>query len=217
MTREDYQPWSESPERLERTPDEMRKVCGRTIAFILALGKNADGGIPDIVCALTQAKQARVAAAIVLAAPALADVAIEATRNAGRKGNTLVQALEYDPEAAIPLTREAGDFELMGLPYGLLATVHAVAEGLHDDYNAVLVMDAAHDRITADHVYELCFDAREHPDAEVIASLTKLIRCTPCWISRSFLDRLDSRDPALIDVYAAHQTPEICMRDRRLD
>ncbi len=142
MAREDHQPWPESPERPERTPDEMRKVCGRTIAFILALDKNVDGSNPDIDWALTQAKRARVAAAIVLAAPALVDVAIDATRSAGRKGNTLVQALEYDPSAAIPLTREAGDFELFGLPYGLLMTARAVSEGLHDDYDAVLIMDA---------------------------------------------------------------------------
>ena len=213
MAREDHQPWPESPERPERTPDEMRKVCGRTIAFILALDKNVDGSNPDIDWALTQAKRARVAAAIVLAAPALVDVAIDATRSAGRKGNTLVQALEYDPSAAIPLTREAGDFELFGLPYGLLMTARAVSEGLHDDYDAVLIMDAAQDRIASDHLYELCLDAREHPEAEVVESWIQWLRRMPCLIKRAFLDRLAARDPLLTKAGKTHQVPFVQARD----
>ena len=32
MARDDHQPWPEEPERPERTPDDMRKMCGRTVA-----------------------------------------------------------------------------------------------------------------------------------------------------------------------------------------
>ena len=213
MAREDHQPTMLAPERPERTPDEMRKVCGRTIAFILALQKNADGSDPDIANAIAQVKRARMAAAIVLAAPALSAAAIEATRNAGKKGTTLVQAMEYDPAAAIPLTREAGDFELFDLPYGLLLTAHFVAEGLHDDYDAVMIMDAAQSRITADRLYELCLDAHEHPEAEVVESWIQWLRRTPCLITRAFLGRLADRDPALTGVGEARQVPFIRVLD----
>ena len=213
MSREDHQPTACPPMRPDRTPDEMRAVCGRTIAFILALDKNADGSDPDIAGVIAQAKRARVAAAIVLAAPALADAAIEATRNAGKKGTTLVQAMEYDPAAAIPLTREAGDFELFDLSYGLLLTARFVAEGLHDDYDGVMVMDAAQGRIMADHLYELCLDAREHPEAEVAVSWIQWLRRTPCLITRAFLDRLADRDPALVGAGDARQVPLIAVRD----
>ncbi|MBQ9043517.1 MAG: hypothetical protein IJ111_11985, partial [Eggerthellaceae bacterium] len=164
MPRKDHQPAEVVPERPKRSAEEKQEVCGRTIAFVLAFGKNADGSDPDVLAAIEAAKHARAAAAIVLATSEVANVAMEAARNVGRKGNTLVQAMEYDPAAAIPMTREAGNFELIGLPYGLLVTLRAVADSLLDDYDAVLVMDAAQDRITSDHLYELCADAREHPE-----------------------------------------------------
>lgn len=213
MAREDHQPNAQMPERPERTPDEMRKACSRTIAFILALGKAADGSDPDIANAIAQAKRAHMAAAIVLAVPELSEAAIEATRNAGKKGTTLVQAMEYDPAAAIPLTREAGDFELFDLPYGLLLTARFVAEGLHDDYDAVMIMDAAQGRITADHLYELCLDLREHPEAEVVESWIQWLRRMPCLVTRAFLNRLADRDPALTGTGEARQVPFIRVRD----
>ncbi|MBQ9042761.1 MAG: aminotransferase class V-fold PLP-dependent enzyme, partial [Eggerthellaceae bacterium] len=92
---------------------------------------------------------------------------------------------------------------------GLLVTLRAVADSLLDDYDAVLVMDAAQDRITSDHLYELCADAREHPEAEVVVSWIQWLRRTPCWVSRAFLDRLEAHDPAL----TGDQVPFIRLRD----
>lgn len=212
MAREDHQPVEGPVVRSECSREEMRAACGRTIAFVLALEKGADGSDPDVVTAITSVKRTGMAAAIVLTVSALAEAAIDATRNAGKKGNTFVQALEYDPAAAIPLTREAGDFELFNLPYGLLVTAHAVATGLLDDCDGVLFMDAAQSPITADQVYELCCDAREHPDAEVVVSRIQQQHCMPCWISRAFLDRLVDRDPALINAGEMRQEP--CIRTR---
>lgn len=213
MAQEDHQPIEGSPERPERTPDEMRAQCGRAVAFILALGEPVDASSPAVSAAIAAARKARVAAAIVLAESRWADVAKEAVRTAGKKGATFVQALEYDPAAAVPMTRQAGGFELIGLPYGLLVTIRAVAEGLHDDYEAALVVDAAQSRITADHLYELCCDAREHPEPEVVASWVQQLRCTPCWISRGFLDRLAEQDPSLIAVDGGHKAARIALRD----
>lgn len=209
MAREDHQPVEVVPERPRRSTEEKQAVCGRTIAFVLALGKTADGGDPDVAGAIEAAKHAWTAAAIVLATPEVASVAMEATRSAGRKGNTLVQAMEYDPAAAIPLTREAGDFELFDLPYGLLVTLKAVADSLLDEYEAVLVMDAAQDKVASDHLYELCLDAREHPEAEVVVSWVQWLRRMPCWVSRAFLDKLEAHDPALV----GEGVPRIAVRD----
>lgn len=104
MARDDHQPWPEEPERPERTPDDMRKMCGRTVAFILALGQDAG----DIGGAIACARKARVAAAYVFAKPAFAPQAVEAVRLSGKKGQTLVQAIEYDPGVAVGMTREIG-------------------------------------------------------------------------------------------------------------
>jgi len=197
MAREDHQPNSNPVERPERSSEERAAVCGRVIAFITALSPLPDGSAPDIAQALTQAKRARVAAALVLAAPPLVEAAREAMRMEGGRGRTLVQAIEYDPAAAIPLTREAGDFELFNLPFGLLETTRVIADSLLDDYEGVLIMDAAQDKITADHVYELCQDLREHPDAEVIVSWIQWLRRTPCLLTPAFLARLEARDPNL--------------------
>lgn len=214
--REGYQSANGASGRLGRAPDEMRAACGRAIAFIMALAKNPDGGNPDIATAIAMAKRLHVAAAMVLSTSEFSEAAVEATRNAGKKGNTLVQALEYDPAAAIPLTREAGGFELFGLPYGLLVTMHAVAESLLDDYEGVLVMDAAQCCVTASHLRELCLDAFEHPEAEVVASLEQQQQQTPCWISRAFLDRLAERDLTLLESSDECQANLIRLRDKDL-
>lgn len=209
MAREDHQPFEGAVERPQRSGEEKQEVCGRTIAFVLAFGKNADGSDPDVLAAIEAAKHARAAAAVVLAAPSMAETAAEAMRNVGRKGNTLVQAMEYDPTAAVPLTREAGNFELVGLPFGLLVTLRAVAESLLDDYEAVVVLDASQDRITSDHLFELCFDARAHAGTEAAASWIQWARRMPCWIGRAFLERLAAHDPTLV----GEGVPYVKLRD----
>ena len=212
MARDDHQPWPEEPERPERTPDDMRKMCGRTVAFILALGQDAG----DIGGAIACARKARVAAAYVFAKPVFAPQAVEAVRLSGKKGQTLVQAIEYDPGVAVGMTRDAGNFELFSqLPYGLLETMRVVAAGSLDDYEAVVVLDAEQDRITPDHVYELMSDAREHPEAEVVVSWIQWLRRMPCVVTRTFLERLERRDAALLGsgFGSSRPTPRLAVRD----
>lgn len=213
MAREDHQPIEGAVVRPERTPDEMRALCGRTVAFIMVSGELVDGSDPEIAAAIAAARKARMAAAIVLAEPRWADAAKEAVRTAGKKGSTFVQALEYDPAAALPMTRDAGDFELVGLPYGMLATIRAVAEGLFDGYEAAVVMDAAQGRISADHLYELCSDAKDHPESEVVVSWIQWLRRTPCWISRAFLDRLAQQGCGFVIEAGRRKVTRIAMRD----
>lgn len=195
MNREEHQPECANPQRENRSREEMQALCGRTVAFIMALTEQAD--IPAINAAVNAARYAQMAAAIVLASPACAPAALEATRRGAPRRQTLIQAVEYDPAAAIPLTRDAGDFELFNLPYGLLETTRVITDSLLDDYEAVVIMDAAQDKITADHLYELCLDAHERPEVEVVASWIQQLRRTPVLLTHAFLDRLGRKDPQL--------------------
>lgn len=216
MARADHQPWDENPERPKRSKDEMQQVCGRAITFVLALGPSSRGGCDDVRTAIEQARAARVPAAYVLAGPQRVQDVLEAVRlcGAGSRGHTLIQAIEYDPAAAIGMTREAGDFELFSqLSFGLLETMRVVAESSLDTYDSVLVMDAAQNKVTADHLYELCLDARQHPEAEVVVSWIQWLRRMPCVISRTFLDRLEARDASLLGDGASRVVPAIRTRD----
>lgn len=212
MAREDHQPVLGSPRRPDRTPDDMRRMCGRSIAFVLALGHEPG----DIGQAIFTARKSRVAAAYVFAKPAFAPQALEEVRLSGKKGETMVQAVELDPAAVIELTRQGGDFELFSqLPYGLLETMRVLAETSLDDYDNVIVLDAMQDRITPDHVYELVADAREHPDAEVVVSWIQQLRRMPCVLTRAFLGRLEARDAALLGdgTGAPHGVTRLRVRD----
>ena len=209
MARQDHQPQFGPVERPSRTPEELRAICGRTIAFVLALGEQPG----DISAAIDAALQARVPAVFVLASPERVAEASEAVRTAPRKKTVMVQAMEYDASAAIPLTRDAGNFELFELPYGLIATMHAVASSVLDEYEAIVVMNAAQTKVTADHLFELCLDAREHADAEVVASWIQWLRRPPYYLRRAFLESLGESKLTAPSVNGAKPLPRVQVLD----
>lgn len=186
--REDHQPSMEPPRRPQRTPEEMQAACGRAITFVLALDPQAE---IDVAHAIAEARAARVPAVFILACPQCTEAALDAVRTSGRKGKTLVQAVEFDVSAAVPQTRDAGDFELFELSYGLIAAMKAIADSALDTYDSILVMDAAQVKVTADHLYEACLDLQEHPGTDVVASWIQWLRRPPYVISRDFLEALD--------------------------
>ena len=195
MTREEHQPWSENPQRPQRTPEDFQETCGDTIGFVLALGEQPG----DIEHAVAEARKAKLAAVYVLTRSAFTAKAAEAEAALGGKGRTLVRSLEYDPAEAVKLTRGAGNFELFSqLPFGLLETMREICESLSDTYTSAIVLDAAQDHITADHIYELIEDAREHPQAEVVVSWIQWLRRMPCVVTRPFLERVGAHDPQLL-------------------
>lgn len=194
MKREDHQPTLEPVKRPARSGEEMRDACGRAIAVVTALGPSSSRSADDISTAIAAARNAQVAAAFVLASATRAQDAAEAVRTSGKRGRTLIEAIEYDPAAAIELTRDAGDFELINLPFGLIETARIIAESSLDGYESVILMDAAQNHVTADHLYELCIDAQQHPDAEVIVSWIEQLRRTPCLLTRGFLEKLAEAD-----------------------
>ena len=209
MEREDHRPCAGSAEQAGRSPEEMLEVCGRTLAFVKAFGGDCPFGANEVAAAIAAARHARMAAVFVLAdAPHVQD-AREAMLIAGSRGRTMVQAVEYDEAAAAELTRDAGGFELFGLPFGLLETARVIADSVMDDYDGVVIMDASQAEVTADHLYELCLDRSARPEAEAITlqSQAEPLRRTPLLLTPALLDRLEARDPTLRDAVhiLAHQ------------
>ena len=210
MTREDHQPVAEAPERPWRTHEELQAACGRSIGFVLALGDKPTG---DLHPALEAALGARMPAVFVFGSAERAAEITEAVRTTNHRKNVILQAVEYDPQAAIPMTRDAGNFELFDLPYGLLATARAVAESVLDEYDSIVIMNGAQDKVTTGHLYELCADAKEHPEADVVASWIQWLRRPPYYISRAFLDALDGSPLTRASENGVKPVPHVRTRD----
>ena len=189
MNREEHQPQMKPPERPRRSGEELRAAYGNTIACILAFGAGAEEHIETV---LTETIAAKVPAVFVLADPVAEQAVAQAVYSARRKGkNTVVEVMGVDPAAVRDLTRDAADFELYGVPFGLLVTMRELAKSVLPDYSAVLVMDARMHAITAEHLYELHEDLQAHPERDVIASWIQWLRRPPFLIARPFLEGLD--------------------------
>ena len=168
MSREDHQPTAEAPQRKQATHEELLAACGRTIGFVMALGEESTG---DLHPAIEAALGAGMPAVFVLGSPERAAEVAEAVRTTPHRKNTVLQAMEYDASAAIPLTRDAGNFELFELSYGLIATARAIAESMLDDYDSVVIMNGAQEKVTVTHLYELCSDAKAHAGTDFLDTL----------------------------------------------
>ena len=185
----------------------MEENMGNTIAFVLAVGEEPG----DIGHAIGAARAAGVAAAIVLARPEFTGAALDAVRLARGGKHVVVQAVEYDPAAAIDLTRDAGDFELFSqLPFGLLETMRVIAESLTDTYDSILVLDSRQTRIESEHLLKLRSGLAGSP--EVVVSWIDQLRRMPCLVTRAFLERLERRDPELC-AGAGKAVPRIGVHD----
>ena len=177
------------------------------------LDSSPDAGVEGVSRAIAAARQAQMAAVYVLASASRAESAIEAVRTSGRQKRTLVQAIEYDSSAGIELTRNAGDFELFNVPFALLETAHVIAESALDTYEAIVIMDAAQEKITADHLFEVCLDAQQR-DVEVVASWIQWLRRPPIVVTRSFLERMAESDFAQeVDAECVRPAPRISTFD----
>ena len=159
MPREDHQPITEAPNRKQATREELLAACGRTIGFVMALGEESTG---DLHPAIEAALAAGMPAVFVLGSPERASEVADAVRTTVHRKNVVLQAMEYDSSAAIPLTRDAGNFELFELSYGLIATARAIADAMLDDYDSIVIMNGAQESVTTAHLYELCSDAKAH-------------------------------------------------------
>lgn len=211
MTRENHQPQGERPERPRRGGDELRAACGRAVAFVLAFDDVAAHGVNAGVDAAAGAKTPAV---FVLAAPAVSDKVAQSVYSVRRRGrNTPIQVMALDPGAVREATRAAADFELFGLPCGLLDTMRMLADSVLPDYEAALVLDAAMDSILPDHLYELCSELKGRPDAEAVASWIQWLRRPPYAVSRTFLEGLDGSPLTQRGPSGDRPVPRICVVD----
>ena len=214
--REDHQPQEKPPARPQRKPEEWSEACSRTVGFVLAFGHHAGetctestvGAAIDALCG------ARMPCAVVLADAEHEQRARTAIERAGsRWPDASVELVSYDELAAVPATRDAADFELCGLPFGLLVVLRQEARRVQGDFESLVVLDAGATNVTSDHLFELCQDFGEHPDVNAIASWIMWLRRPPLLIARSFLDGIE--DSALVERRAdgTRAVPHVGVRD----
>lgn len=130
----------------------------------------------------------------VVTTSALADSVSWAVQTAKRKKNASpVQVLALDTEVLLEQTRKAANFKMFDLPFGVIELVRGVAGTVVDGYDGAVVICADNVRVSADHLYELCRDANEHPEAEVIASWISWLRRPPYLFKREFLESIEER------------------------
>ena len=216
MAREDHQPQVEPPARPIRSDAEWEQTCSRTIACVLAFGRHAGMGCSEesIAAAIRAAIGAHMPAVFVLVdeeRKADAISSADAVRKAAH--GVLIEVVEYDESAAYALTREAADFELCELSYGLLVSMREAAKNARIEYDALVAMSAGPTGITCHHLYELCDDFLQHPDTRAIASWIAWLRRPPYLISRDFLNDMDSSSFVSRRVDGTRGVPHVGVRD----
>ena len=151
-------------------------------------------GSPAVCHVVDACCRAQVNEVFVVAANSFANDVSWAVEMGKRKKNASpVQVVGIDPPVLLDQTRKAANFTMFDVPFGVLELVRGLAGTLLDGYDNALVLNADNVRITADHIYELCLDAAEHPEAEVVASWISWLRRPPYLFTRAFLEGLEER------------------------
>lgn len=216
MARADHQPWETTPDRPDRSVEEWHEACGRTIAFVLAVGQHAGAGCNEqsIAAAVEAACQACMPGVYVLADAAHEQDVMAAMRSINfKKYKTTIEFMGYDEKAALPLTHDAADFEVCEIPYGLIETMHAVADSVSDEYDSVIAIGAGPTDITCHHLFEVCVDHLRHPDAGVIASWIMWLRRPPYLFTRDFMDGLKESSLTQRREDGTRAVPHVGIRD----
>ncbi len=216
MAREDHQPWEKPSERPDRSDAEWEDTCSRTIAYVLACGRYAGMGCgkESIAAAIRAACNAHMPAVFVFvdeAHRADAALAVDAVREETREA--LIELVEYDGRAAVAMTREAADFELCEISYGLLVAMRAAAERAGLEYDAIIALGAGPTGITCHHLFELCEDRMQHPDSNAVISWIAWFRRLPYLISRNFLESMDSSSLVTRRADGMRGVPHVGVRD----
>lgn len=144
--------------------EELLRVCGRTIAFILAPNGQAAGSIE---AAARAARDSQLPAVFIMADLACADEAVAAMRHLQRKGRTMLQASEFDFAAVYGEGACAG-CHLDELPLNMLDVMRVLAESVLDVYEAILVVDATQAVPTVEEVYGLCSRLRKGAEGDEV-------------------------------------------------
>ncbi|MDY2624955.1 MAG: aminotransferase class V-fold PLP-dependent enzyme [Coriobacteriales bacterium] len=121
--------------------------------------------------------------------------------------------LKYDREEDLATTRQGGNFMLYEVSYGVLGIARRCLEQI-PAADKVLLLASDQVRITADHLFELCADADDHPGTEVIASWADCLRRPPYLYTREFLEDLPASKRILRKVGGLDRPlPHLSFRD----
>lgn len=144
--------------------EELLRVCGRTIAFVLAPnGQAADA----IETAARAARDSQMPAVFIMADLSCADQAVTAMRHLQRKGRTMLQASEFD-FAAVYGEGACTGCHLEELPLNMLEVMRVLAESVLDVYEAILVVDATQTPPTVEEAYGLCSRLRKGDEGDEV-------------------------------------------------
>ncbi len=143
---------------------------------------------------LEACQKAQMTEVFVVADQKIADAvsqAVYSTKHVNRGSD--YQVLSIDKRVLLDQTRKAANFKIFDVPFGVLELARGLAGTVPAGYDNVVIVSADNVRVTADHIYEVCLDAFEHPEVDVVASWVQWLRRPPYVFSREFLEGLEER------------------------
>ena len=117
--------------------------------------------------------------------------AVYSTKHVNRGSD--YQVLSIDKRVLLDQTRKAANFKMFDVPFGVLELARGLSNTVPAGYDNVVIVSADNVRVTADHIYEVCLDAFEHPEVEAVSSWIEKLRRPPYVFSREFLEGLEER------------------------
>lgn len=141
---------------------------------------------------LESMRRSQMTEVFVVVAPSMSDDVSIAVNSNRRKGNGATsQIVEVDSLALEQRTREFSDFEMLGVPFGVLEVARALGDSALDGYDNVVLVDADNVRVETVHYYELCKNALEHPEAEALEAPIEGLEHGPILFTREFLQDIE--------------------------
>ena len=172
-------------------------------------------GRPAVCWTLEACCQAQMAAVYVIAADEIAERVRDALAadDFDRRGVD-VRVVASGSAALVERTAALANFKMFDLSSGVITLVRDLAEEAPESYENVVVLSADNVRVTAEHLYELCADAHEHPEAEVVSSWIAWLRRPPYLFTRDFLLSLEDRGLTAVGANGCDRdVPRLAVRD----
>ena len=186
MTQDDNQPMPACDQGSGRTTEEMSRVCGKAIAFVLAFDPDSNAPVKPAIEAL---RHTGVSGIYLLACPLRSEQIVEEVRTIHFKGNRLlIQPIECDPAALEGMPSSPDKLVPSDLPQGLLEIFRVLAESSLDAYESVLVVDASENRYSADGLFDLCCKVSADADTGTASYGDEESQRFPTALSRSYLE-----------------------------
>ena len=197
-------------------PEKKPVVCAPAKgAAPVARPLQAFDGRPAVCWTVEACCEAQVAAVYVIAADEIAEQVRDAVAADGfDRYGVDVRFATADPAALVERTAALANFKMFDLSSGVIALARDVAERAPEGYESAVVLSADNVRVTSEHIYELCADALEHPEAEVVSSWIAWLRRPPYLFTRGFLTSMESRGLTSVGANGFDRAvPKIAVRD----